>query len=107
MSHFFDGNAGLLNDLFGDPVEVQFENGAEDTIQGVFRREPTEVVGEDGFPVLTFSPTLKVPETVTLARGDVVVPSIAKGVRYVVMNDEASPSPASDRFVIYELEVEP
>ena len=105
MSNAFDGIAGLLNGVFGKPVDVTPVSGSARTIQGVFRREPIEVADEEGAPVLILSPTLKVPATEVLKRGDIVEPSIAPGSRYEVMNNQASPSPASDRFVIYELEV--
>jgi hypothetical protein len=106
MSNAFDGVAGLLNGIFGKPVTVTPAlGGSPRTVRGVFRREPIEVAGEDGFPVLVLSPTLKVPATEDLKRGDIVEPSVEPGSRYEVMNGEPSPSPASDRFVIYELEV--
>jgi hypothetical protein len=107
MSHFFDGISGLLNDVFGDPVRVMRTGGDVETIQAVFRRDPIEVAGHDGLPVLILSPTLKVPETTKLSRGDVVEPSIAPGERFVVQNGEPSPSPSADRLVVYELELEP
>ncbi|APG45691.1 MULTISPECIES: head-tail joining protein [Phaeobacter] len=107
MSHFFDGMAGLLNELFGDPVQITRANGVVGTIQGVFRRDPIEVAGDDGFPVLIMSPTLKVPQTIRLEFGDLVEPSIAPGARFVVKSGEPSPSPSADRMVVYELELEP
>lgn len=107
MGHFFNGMAGLLNDVLGDPVRVMRANGDVETIQAVFRRDPIEVAGSDGFPVLIMSPTLKVPQTTRLAFGDVVEPSIAPGERFVVQSGEPSPSPSADRFVVYELELEP
>ena len=106
MSDVFNGMAGLLNDIFGKPVDVTPAAGGETrTIQAVFRREPIEVAGEEGFPVLILSPTLKVPATEILKRGDTVEPSIAPGTRYEIMNGERSVSPASDAFVYYELEL--
>lgn len=106
MSDVFNGMAGLLNGIFGKPVTVTPVSGGDArTIRGVFRREPMEIDGEDGFPVLVLSPALKVPETEMLKRGDIVEPSAAPGSRYLVQNSQPSPSPASDRFVIYELEI--
>jgi len=99
--------AGLLNDVFGDPVTITPVNGASYELQAVFRREPLEVAGDDGVPVLILNPTLKVPEATKLSREDLVEPSIEPGKRYEVQSGEPSPSPAGDRFVFYELELVP
>jgi len=106
MSYYFDGTAELLNDIFGDPVEVTRVSGRQYTIQAVFRREPVEVMGSDGFPVLIMNPTLKLPDNIRLSRGDIIVPSIASGQRYIVQSNEISPSPDEGRFILYELELD-
>lgn len=107
MTGLFDGVAGLLGDVFGDLVSVEPVSGPATSLNGVFRREGFEVEGEDGSPVLILSPTLQVSraEPVALQRGDVVQPSIAAGESFRVVNGQPTRSPASDAFVIFELEL--
>jgi len=100
----FDGMAGVLNDVFGAPVLFLPRTGGEQQIKSVFREEPVTVTGEDGREVLIVAPTWKVPSTagVDIVREDCIEPG--NGKRYRILNRIHSGSPASDRFVIYELE---
>lgn len=105
MTSLFDGMAEVLSDVFGAPVAVEPVQGAGTDIQAVFRREPIEVEGDDGAPVLILSPTLQVSQSVALQRNDEVLPSVSPGERFRVANSQRTRSPASDGFVIYELEL--
>ncbi|PYG33119.1 hypothetical protein C8N36_102114 [Pelagimonas varians] len=97
----------MLGDVFGDRVDLEPSSGPATFVQGIFRREPIEVDGDDGAPVLILSPTLQVTrdQTVRLERGCEVLPSVAPGERFRVVNGQPTRSPASDAFVIYELEL--
>lgn len=99
----FDGLAGVLNSVFGAPVLLLPARGGEQTLQAVFRQDPVEVLQDDGRSVLIAAPTLRVPEpgANAIARGDQVR---VGGVTYFVLNRMASASPASDRFVMFELQ---
>lgn len=104
MTSLFDGLSGLLNDVFGGPVTWLPRSGREVTIQAIFREEPVTVAGDDGRNVLIVAPTLSVPQdgAVDMARGDRVE---VGGRDYRILNRIASASPASDRFVVFQLEV--
>ncbi|MBY6160030.1 hypothetical protein KUV73_04060 [Mameliella alba] len=108
MTSVFDGLAGVLNGVFGAPVEIEPTGEAAYTVQGVFRREPIEVAGAEGEPVLILSPTLRVQRDAVpaLDRGDIVRPSTAPGEVFRVANGQDTMSPASDGFAVYELELD-
>lgn len=107
MTSIFDGMAGVLNDTFGAPVTIQpATGGGFITVQAVFRRDPVEVPAEDGEPVLILSPTLKLrrDQVPDIARGDLVTPTLTPGQQYRVVNTMPTGSPASDGFILCELE---
>lgn len=99
----FDGMAGALNSVFGAPVVIWPVRGGEYSIQAVFRQEPVEVTQDDGRSVLIARPTLRVPAPVAdgIARDDRIK---VEGLTYTVLNRMRSSSPASDRFVMFELQ---
>ena len=99
----FNGMAGVLNSVFGAPVMIMPVRGGQYSIQGVFRQEPVEVTQDDGRSVLIARPTLRVPVPVAdaIARDDRIN---VEGVNYTVLNRMRSSSPASDRFVMFELQ---
>lgn len=100
----FDGMSGLLNDTFGGPVLCWTEWGQEYAIQAVFRRDPVEVETDDGTVVLISQPTLKVPQSLAgdLARGILIE---AEKEKFRIVNRHLlRASPASDRFLVFELE---
>ncbi len=104
MPSVFDGMTGVLNGVFGAPVTVLPQSGGMFVIQSIFREEPTAVIGEDGREILTVVTLWKVPraDAVSILRGDRVEPG--NGKAYLVRNNTHTGSPASDRFVIFELE---
>lgn len=108
MPSIFDGMAGLLNDVFGDPVTFQPVSGITQQVQAVFRTEPIEVTGSDGHVVLIIAPTLRVMRNVLpgIGRGDLVKPSstAAEGKTFRVLNRIQTASPAVDAFFVCELE---
>ena len=99
----FDGMAGVLNEVFGAPVLLLPRSGSQTSIQAVLRHDPIEVTQDDGRSVLISAPTLRVPEPLAadINRDDHVV---FEGVTYMILNKLRSASPASDRFVLFELE---
>lgn len=99
----FDGMAGLLNDIFGDPVVYMPQGAASRTVASVFRRAPTEADGEDGHPILVLAPTWRVRSDLApeVRRGDQIRPT--DGRLYEVLNVQHTGSPASDAFFVCEL----
>jgi len=69
----------------------------------VLRRTPTEVTEADGGAILIVAPTIRMPTPSAdgIQRGDGIEQS---GHRYSVINQIATKSPATDRFVVFELE---
>lgn len=104
MTSVFDGMAGIINGVLGDTVTVLPAVGSSFDLAGIFREEPIEVLEADGRGVLIMSPTLSVqkPLSASLAKGDVIQPS--DGRQFKVVNRQSNGSPASDAFVIFELE---
>jgi hypothetical protein len=104
MPRLFDGMAGLLNDVFGDPVSYQPAGGAARMVQSVFRFENALSSGPDGHDVLMLMPIWRVPKDLGIApaKGDQIQPG--DGKTYCVLNQRPSVSPADDRFIICELE---
>lgn len=105
MASIFDGMAGLLSDVFGSPIIHTSADGSERTITGIFRGHPVDLSEEDGHTVLEIAPTLRVTSqaAVGILVGDRILPTGAAVHR--VLNRIPSGSPASDAFVIFELEL--
>lgn len=106
MTGIFDGMAGVLNDVFGAPVmHTPAATGLPVEVQGIFRRDPITVADEDGREFLVSSPSLRVerPDAVGIVVGDVI--EVSGGDRFTVLNAQrATPSPASDALIVFELE---
>lgn len=102
----FDGMAGILTDVFGAPVTYTPAGGAPVQVSAVFRAAPIEVSDGEGHTTLITAPTLRVRRDILpgLRRDDRVEPSIRPGEVYEVINVLPTASPASDAFVIAELE---
>ena len=105
----FDGMSGLLADVFGDPVSYTPSGGAARTVKAVCRSSPIEVSDGEGHTILILSPTVRISRNVApeLARGDRIVPAgpvSMAGRTYEVINMLPTASPASDAFLIAELE---
>ncbi len=105
MTGIFDGLAGLLSDVFGGPVTHTPAGGADRAICGIFRAGPVDLVGDDGRTVLDVAPTLRVtsPTGTSIAVGDTIRP--AGGALYRVLNRVPGGSPASDAFIVFDLEL--
>jgi hypothetical protein len=106
MTALFDGLAGLLNDVFGSAVTHTPQGGSSRVIKAVFRDEPESVTDREGYQYLVTVPTLRVlkADAADIARDDTIEPG--NGVTYIVLNAQPNGSPASDAFVIFELEKE-
>lgn len=107
MTGVFDGMAGVLNDVFGAPVTYLPSSGPTQLVQSVFREEPITVAGPDGNDVLIEAPTWKVPRSVLapLPRGAQI--QLPDGRLFRVLNRIGTGSPASDAFIVYEMELVP
>lgn len=103
MPGIFDGLAGALNAVFGAPVTHIDAAGQSRTVQAVLRRLPVEVAEENGGGIWITAPTLRLPapDAALILRGDRIE---ADGYCYRVLNRIATKSPATDRFVVFELE---
>lgn len=104
MTDVFDGMAGVINSVLGDRVTVAPAMGAPFDLHAIFREDPVEVLDDEGRGVLLMSPSLSVqkPDDVLLTRGDVIQPP--DGRSFKIVNGQPNGSPATDAFVIFELE---
>lgn len=105
MTSLFDGLAGLLNDVFGDPVIWTPSGGAPVTIRAVFRQQPVEVASDQGGTVLISDAVLRVQKTAGsgMVAGDIV--TLSDGRSFRIESRIPGESPASDGFLIFTLEV--
>lgn len=105
MSSLFEGLSGLLNDVFGDPVQIETAASGVDIVQAVFRRDPVSVADDDGREFLIISPTLRMlkQDAQALAKDDLVHPPGAQSYA-VVAKHPTNGNPAEDAFVYIELE---
>jgi hypothetical protein len=106
MSSVFEGMAGALNAVFGAPVTITRAGHAAVTLQAVFREMPIEQEAADGRPIVTITPTVRVPKDAiaSLVLGDTVAPSTTPGRSFTVLQNFPGSSPATDAFVTYVLE---
>ena len=104
MTRIFDGMTGVLNSVFGTSVTYLPQAGVARSVQSVFRESPITVVGPDGGDVLIVAPTWQVPRNLLsdVRRNDEI--EVSGGRLFKVLNQIGSGSPASDAFIIYELE---
>lgn len=104
MPGLLDGMAGVLNDMFGASVIHTPAGRAAVQITGVFRLEQVRIADETGGEYLDMRPLLRVLPDVAagLSRGDLIDPG--DGHTYGILARQPSGSPASDAFVIFELE---
>lgn len=104
MTTLFNGMANILNGVFGDAVTVTPNAGVPREIQGILREGPVELLDEQGVVVATAEATLKAHATdvTDLRSGDLIVS--AGGVQYKFLSHLPSGSPASDAFVVIQLE---
>jgi len=107
MTDVFNGVASALNGVFGAPVTHVGCKGGTQTIPSIFRATPVEVLAEDGRAVIDVALSWRVPadKADSIGRGDEIF--LADGRRYRVLNRVTSGSPASDGFVIFEMEEVP
>lgn len=107
MASIFDGLAGALNGVFGAPVNFSPVIGTPRIVHSVFREDPITVTGADGGDVLIEAPTWRVPksEMINARRKDTI--EVADGRVFQILNQIGTGSPASDAFIVYELELLP
>lgn len=101
----FDGMAGILSGALGGVVTHTPVGGATVEIPAIFREQSIAVPDDSGREILGLLPVLRVtrPLAETISRGDTIVP--ANGKSYRVVFSQVSGSPASDAFVLFELEL--
>lgn len=104
MSGLFDGMAGMVAAVLGQPVTYLPKAGPPRAVLSVFRDQPVEATDSDGHPVLITSPSWRVQKHLVpeLGKGDRIQPG--NGRSYIVLNVEPTGSPAADAAVICELE---
>lgn len=106
MPSVFDGMAGILSDVFGDPVIFLPRSGSARPIMSMFRETPIEVDGADGQIVRIDAPTWRVRRDLApeVRRGDRV--TVPDGRSFMVMVVHPTGSPAVDAFLICECQIE-
>ena len=104
MPSIFDGMTGILADVFGDPVTYLPAGGAARPVQSVFREAPIEVEGADGQIVRIDAPSWRVARDLApeVRRNDRI--TVPDGRSFVIMVVHPTGSPASDAFLICELQ---
>jgi len=102
----FDGLAGALATIFGAPVTITPERGLPATVQAILRENPREVMDNAGRPHWVDTPTLQVNKPIpdALAKGAIVTAASHPGVSFRVLGVYADRSPATDAFMVAELE---
>lgn len=105
MTSLFDGMTGVLNDVFGAPVVHVPAAGGSNNLTGIFREDPIEVDTGEGDPITIVDPTLRLRATdaAGVAVGDQVTPE--GKAAHKVASKVTGGSPASDGFVIFQLEL--
>lgn len=100
----FDGVTGILSDVFGDPVTYLPAGGAAREIQSIFREAPVEVEGADGQLVRIDAPSWRVTRDLAphARRNDRI--TVRDGRSFVITVVHPTGSPASDAFLICELQ---
>ncbi|WP_323041142.1 head-tail joining protein [Gemmobacter sp.] len=103
MSHFFEGVAGILADIIGDPVTYQPASGDPRAVQSIFREGPEDLQDDDGHLVRAVGPRWKVrkSDAPELKRGDTII--LADGRVFEVQAVWPGGSPASDAFLHADL----
>jgi hypothetical protein len=101
--------ASVLNDVFGAGATIMpMSGGGTYRITAIFRRETVELDMGEAAGTFVVVPTLRVPLALAqLVAGDLVAPDEAPGASFRVVSSEPSPSPADDRFVMYNLDLVP
>lgn len=105
MTALFDGVSGLLSDVFGASVTYLPASGDPIAVGSIFREAPIEVMGADGAPILITDPTWKLERgkiSPDPARGDRI--RTGDGRLWLIQSRHVTGSPASDRFLLYQLE---
>jgi hypothetical protein len=107
MAGPFDGMSGIIAATLGDVVSIYPDRGSAEEVVAVFRETPTETgdtFGDGGF--WTSLPSLKIKrdDAGALREGDQVD---ADGRAWRVLSVTPGSSPASDRFMMVELEKMP
>ena len=107
----FDGMAGLLNEVFGDPVTHRPAAGLPSVIRSVLREDPVNLAEEDGPAVIGTALVWKVPAPAAaaaeIADGDEIdgwAGGPFEGRTFRILNKVPAGSPAADRFILYMLE---
>lgn len=97
--------AGVLGAVLGTSVSWTPHGGSATDIDAIFREDPVAEADDQGREILVTMPSLRVqrPAAVAIARGDIVEPG--NGKTYRILNKHPSGSPASDAFVLFELEI--
>lgn len=106
MTSVFDGMGGVLNAVFGAPVNVTRAGQSAVAVQGVFRFVTIDDPTADGRGIYEQVPTLRLPINLmpALKRGDTVQPSAFPGRTFAVLQPDLNGMPAVDTMVTYVCE---
>jgi hypothetical protein len=106
MPTVFDGMAGILNAVFGAPVIITPPLQSPQSVQGVFRDGPIEVMSEEGRPVWFDALTLQVNRSAAaIAVMDATVTVASRPCdTFRILTAHQTRSPANDAFIVCELE---
>lgn len=105
MASIFDGMTGLLSDVLGYPVIYSPASGSSREIGSIVREAPIEVDGADGQIVRIDAPTWRVRRDLVpeVRRGDRI--TLPDGRVFAVMVVHPAGSPASDAFLVCEMQL--
>ena len=106
MSSPLDGMGRIQNVLFGASVTLTNLVGVPTVLTAVFRERPIDIMVDDGRPMTVVTPSLSVRRDLVpgIARGWIVAPAAVAPRTFRVLRPWPSGSPASDAFIICELE---
>ena len=101
----FDGMTGILSGVLGGMVTYSPAGGTGRDLRSIFREAPIEVEGADGQIVRIEAPTWRVGRDLALEvrRGDQI--TVPDGRTFTVMVLHPTGSPASDAYLICELQI--
>lgn len=107
MTALFDGVASLMTGVFGRAIVYHPAKGSSRPVESIFREVPIDVVGADGQEVRIVAPTWRVQRDLApeVRRGDRI--TVPDGRTLAVMVVHPTGSPASDAFLVCELQEVP
>ena len=105
MTRIFDGMSGILSGVLGGTVTYLPAGGPGRDLGSIFRESPIEVEAADGQIVRIDAPTWRIGRNLApeARRGDRI--TVPDGRTFQIMVVHPTGSPASDAFLICELQI--